>query len=84
MNRRAFLAGLFGTTVACAVPSVALEAIVDDDKWKADLAAVIGDFMYEFTVFGTAAIMHHNEYPYIRVLRAAELFTISEIDSGDL
>lgn len=69
MNRRAFLAGIFGAAaVAAAGPKLALleTTAFDEVAWAEYISNLVSDQIADMVIYGTSATEYIDHYPWVR------------------
>lgn len=85
MNRRAFLTGLFGTAAVAAfgpMPILEAKTSINWATWEAAVLQVYSDHFANLFIYGTAAIEHIDEFPFIRNVPLEELYPLPPTTGG--
>lgn len=68
MNRRAFLAGLFGTAAiapAGPLPQAVIKAEFDRELWEKAIIEIWSNYFSDAIIFGRAAIRYIDTFPFV-------------------
>lgn len=82
MNRRAFLTGILASAGVVAIGAPAVAEIVDPaigaeayyEQWQRAIIAVIQEHYENLMIYGRSAILHCDEYPFVRVIQPADMY----------
>ena len=86
MNRRDFLVGIAATAaITSAIPALSIEAPISAkvwyDQWLTDTTSIWVNFYENMLIYGTGAIKHIDEYPFIQSVSPKDLL-IPELGGG--
>lgn len=85
MNRREFIKGTLTTVVAVAAPETAVERVLAAtpavgfeawwEQWVEDISKVMVGYQSDLMIYGTAAIEFIDEYPFVKNVYLASMYT---------